>query len=365
MLIYVASALTVFGMAGLALDLGMAYIAKTRLQNAVDAAALDAAKTLDNGLTVADATTNATSTFTTNAAGVDTSSASLSIETSSTYTPFTAGSTPAHYVRVTIANALVRTYLINIFRGTTTLPMGASAVAGPEPTGGTICGAIPLALCGTDNGDTNCTDGNGCYGIPLEVTGEVRLKDSALSPGNYGLVQFGAPGAAALRIGMAGGGENCFDDGGTINTQTGSATGPSEGLNTRFNENTPPLDLDDYPGDRVTTGGTISFPIPTTNYATYSTLLATHVWNNPGGQPKRRVALSPIVDCSTLPLGSSAPANVIGSACIFLTRHVESGGIYKHNVFVEFIDSCRSEGGEPDLDGPGKAIVLYQSTVQG
>ncbi|MFP5305808.1 MAG: TadE/TadG family type IV pilus assembly protein, partial [Gammaproteobacteria bacterium] len=62
-------ALALLGMAGLALDMGMAYIAKSRLQNAVDAAALDGAKVLNDTGSVSAATTAALATFSTNLGG--------------------------------------------------------------------------------------------------------------------------------------------------------------------------------------------------------------------------------------------------------------------------------------------------------
>ncbi|MFZ2406414.1 MAG: Tad domain-containing protein, partial [Methylobacter sp.] len=54
-------------MAGLALDMGHGYLNKTRLQNALDAAALSGAKTLDETTDTAKATTAAQTAFTMNA----------------------------------------------------------------------------------------------------------------------------------------------------------------------------------------------------------------------------------------------------------------------------------------------------------
>ena len=55
--------LAIIGMAGLALQSGHLFVNKTQLQNALDAAALSAAKKLKDGGAVADATAAGRTTF--------------------------------------------------------------------------------------------------------------------------------------------------------------------------------------------------------------------------------------------------------------------------------------------------------------
>ena len=90
------------GVSGLALDMGHTYLMKTRLQNALDAAALSGAKTLQNGEGKDQAAIDAKNTFDINAVG-DMNETGLTpvVEFADTY--FNPGSTlDPKYIRVSL-----------------------------------------------------------------------------------------------------------------------------------------------------------------------------------------------------------------------------------------------------------------------
>src|SRR5512137_2213654 len=96
-------------MVGLATDMGHVVLNKSRLQSTVDAAALAAAKVLDQTGSEEQATTAAHSVFGLNAADqpelliwlVD---SDITVQYSQLLNPFSPGTTPAHYVRVRADN---------------------------------------------------------------------------------------------------------------------------------------------------------------------------------------------------------------------------------------------------------------------
>ena len=70
LILVTVGALALIGMAGLALDLGVTYIAKSRVQNALDAAALRGAKVLNKTRSASLATTAAQADFAANMGGI-------------------------------------------------------------------------------------------------------------------------------------------------------------------------------------------------------------------------------------------------------------------------------------------------------
>src|SRR5688572_27262941 len=101
--------LALLAMAGLALDSGHVILNKSRLQNTVDAAALSAAKVLDDTESEAQATAAAQAVFDANAAGHlelarVMSGADIQVTFSNTLDPWAPGTTPAYYVRVAADN---------------------------------------------------------------------------------------------------------------------------------------------------------------------------------------------------------------------------------------------------------------------
>lgn len=352
LLIFTVALLAVVGVVGLVLDIGMAYLVKTRLQNALDAAALSGAKVIFNG-GAAQATTEATATFATNMAmpGV-----TPIVETSATLDPFVPGSANPRYVRVGVAALPVALRLARVLPGVgESLDVAGFAVAGPISLGGRICGAIPVMLCGAP-GDTDCSDG-ACYGIGnigAEVETTFTGSNSSLNTGNYGFITLNCGnGAACVRQALAGGEDVCFEEGGTVPTEPGQMSGPSQqGLNTRFGEYAGGLSAALYPPDNVT--ASVIF------YNDYRNRQDNpSSWNFPSGVgvAGRRVVMVPIGDCSA-GVNGRTNVQVLGAACAFLTRPANGS-----EIRGQLIPTCRGVGGvppDPDPTGPQK-IVLYQA----
>jgi Flp pilus assembly protein TadG len=359
LILYVATALIMVGMAGMALDLGTAYVTRTRLQNAVDAAALDGAQSLARGLGTVAATANALSTFNLNATNIPNIDAHPpTILTSDSYAAPPAafvspGANPV-FMKVSVDDFPVTTYLVNVFRSTNSMPVSASAIAGPQDLGAP-CG-LPIALCGDSSvADHDCTDGD-CYGIPT-VGGEVHLKSPASGTGFFGLLVTGA-GVNGVNDALAGATVSCNATGATPTTQGGFAGSNTSALNTRFGTavgtyNDPSL----YPPDKVTTQET---------YSSYTAALQGGNWDHPSGQAGRRSFPLPIVDCSGS--GASKPVTVLGHACFFMTQAVPTSGVDAGDVFGQMVPTCLSagSGGTPGGSGGGaQRIVLYLSATAG
>ncbi|MGH8591739.1 MAG: pilus assembly protein TadG-related protein, partial [Gammaproteobacteria bacterium] len=246
--------LAIIGMAGLALQSGHLFVNKTHLQNALDAAALSAAKTLKDGGTVADATNAGRLVFKehqTVGAGDDTflqgelddvdPETELTFEFSPTLVPFAPGATeasthPATFVRAKVlAGGLsMDTWLANVLPGVgDEQSIGGTAVAGPAPVDDCPRGVMPLLMCagapdpGSDESDTECSDGpcygftdtdcsdGACYGFNPPPNGEVCLKNDAPSDSSGG-------GSGRAAGGGGGGGGGAPPSGGCTDFQNGT-----------------------------------------------------------------------------------------------------------------------------------------------
>src|SRR6266702_6067513 len=208
-LVAIAIALVaVLAVAGLAIDVGHVVVNKSRLQATVDAAALSAAKVLDTTGSTTQATTAANNVFALNAAQHPDllavyGSVGKSVEYSNTLLPFSPGTTPLLYGRVTasgfsIAAALTQAVGINTFT------IGANAVAGPSPTIGTACNIAPMMVCG------NTAPG---FGYSVGQITALKLSSgsdgASIGPGNYRLLSLGDTGANVVRQNLAGSYGSC------------------------------------------------------------------------------------------------------------------------------------------------------------
>ena len=389
-------------MAGLALDIGHLMLSKTRLQGAVDAAALAAAKTLDESKSTTQATAAAVQAFGSNAAAAGNSemaanysggngSLKVTVEYSSTLPPFTAGSTTGPYVRVSATGFTLPAWLVQI-AGTTQMTITATAVAGPSPTINTSCNPVPMLACGTASAGAANLWGyslNGPTGLKSSAPG-----NSAVGPGNFQLLQFGAPGGSVVRQNLAGGYASCISTGNTVQTQTGNQTGPTaQGLNTRFgqysgggvSESTDPPDVittGQSPALTLDSSGNVvqgSTVITASNigvlfdYQDYTAQLANPASYNyqpvTSGGPgvfQRRVISVPIGDCTGTANGSSS-VSVLGFGCFFLLQPVIQQGSSDY-VIGQFIGNCDVQGtpGPAPASGPGPYIIqLYHDPASG
>ncbi len=383
-------------MAGLALDGGHMMLNKTRLQNAADAAALTAAKTLDATADEGLATNDALALFAANGAatGNDELGAeytaggiTVSVQFSSTLNPFVPGTGPAEYVRVRAMGFTFPSWLLQVI-GFNNKTVDATAVAGPSPTINNLCNLAPLLACAADP-----SDGPPYYGFEEGTPDVLKIGAGASSDvgaGNFYLIQLGGSGGAVVRENMAGSFNQCFAATDTVPTEPGNTVGPVvQGMNTRFDEYLGPMGGMEsvYPpdvvveapipelyydsatdtitsgegGPVVTTANDISF-----NYADYQQKYATNTYDIQAapvgyGVHERRIVSVPIGDCSGATNGSG-DIPVLGFGCYYLLQPVEQKGNEAH-VYGQFIAACESGGvpGSTPGAGPGPYIIqLYK-----
>lgn len=329
--------------AGWALDFGHVFVDKTRLQNALDATALSAAIAInmDVNKSTSAATSKGIETFNQFKAALGNNElaglngGSLVFEYSKTLVPFSPGTNPPAFVRVTSTNMLaVRPALLRIlsaFSSNITVP--AVATAGPV---GQNCTLMPFFLCADMSPlDTDCSDG-ACYGYTL---GQIYFLDMAgknnYTAGNFGLLNLTGNGANQIKQDLQGNAVNTCQNPG-LNTQTGLTWGPvRDGINYRIDT------LD-------------------TNHNDYFTTTAYTDYVAAGGNYSRVIAV-PFGDCTSMKTGNATLPKV-GTGCVFITQHAAQGT--PQTVDIQFIGSCQQNGAwnpnNPVLNGPYK-IVLYKS----
>jgi len=374
--LFIAGAVVILGMAGIAMDMGHVYLNKTRLQNALDASALSGAKTINNGSSIAQARGDALSTFNAHLEGeFATANLSPNFEFSETLVPFTPGAveSEAKYVRVKINNFQTTTGLSRVLPGVgNSQNISGTAVAGPSPPlgtgGGEVCDIAPLLMCG-DPSDTDCSDGS-CYGYGMGVEEEIELKTHAsnakasdwqVGPGNFQLIELDCgPGGSCVREELAGGYSGCATQGDTVTTKPGNTVGPvAQGFNTRFAEYQGGLSSSDYPSDTVTHNSG-SFWYDDYLDRQQSGLLDQQPVAEGGiGVPMRRVMTVPIGDCNGTANGQGN-VSVLGFGCFFMTQPTSHSG-KTQTVYGQFIENCSAKGsiGE-NPPGPGDGPYLFK-----
>ncbi len=390
--------LVMVGVAGLAIDSSHAFVNVTRMQNALDAAALSAAKSLQiHDRNTAVASNHGAATFVEHLEGEMGSGVTVAFEFSNTLDPFVLTTVNANYVRATSTNHTIGMWFARVLPGVgDTWTIGSTAVAGPSPlAGGQVCDIAPLLVCGDpadptpDNdtlgglpigdGSVQCLkfgagtnagnggggngngnggkggngNGNGGGGVPAVCADQFPDDPDGVGPGNYHLLRLGGSGGNVVRDNLAGGFNSCVNAIGPIDTQPGNLVGPvSQGLNTRFGIYQGSLSASDFPPDLVT-----DEPLTHSQYA------ARYRSEGPfesGGEEFRRVLAVPIADCDGIQNGQST-VNVFALGCYFIQESIGQGG--QNNYIVgELIDDCSASGipGDtaPSLGGP-EIIQLY------
>mgnify|MGYP001821817836 CR=1 FL=1 len=399
--------LAILAVAGLALDGSHALGNKTRMQNTVDAAALAAAKVLDDtdgdiGL----ATAAANSLFSINADGdgnhelndaYDAGDITVTVQYSTTVNPFVPGSPNGPFVRVRATGFDTQTTLSRVL-GIADIPTPATAVAGPSGPLGTgqgsiLCDIAPIAVCEDDLPPA--------FPAAQDVLRVLKPNPGThgdIGPGNYKMLRLDdCSGGACLRQNMAGSYEECLVAGDTVETEPGVSSGPvSQGFNTRFNQyqgaglnpvDFPPdkyvseqdidnpneelkacedpddplteyiyltdspgnnycngFDPDTWPDPQVTTADDIPY-----NYDDYS-------GDPPGTGPEtsagsgweplenRRLLKFPLIQCDGDQNGQST-LYTGDFACFFMVQSLEGGQADgAGNIFGQFIGSCPANG---------------------
>ncbi|KEA65527.1 Von Willebrand factor type A domain protein, associated with Flp pilus assembly [Marinobacterium lacunae] len=296
--------LALLAMAGLALDGGHLLLNKTRLQNAVDAAALSAARTIADfpkdtavGTVHTAAEASALAAFLSNL-GLDdsaelndayaSSGSPLQVQFSTTLNPFVDSATALPYVRVIAQDLQLDVWFLQVV-GMADKPVSASAVAGPIGLNANTCDILPILACGCDtdgtytpdNPDDDCSDSNTYFGYPdndnndVESLGDISViklaggSGSDVGPGNFRLLRLDGTGGDDLRDALAGVGDSCanFGDDSAADTEPGNKSGPvGQGLNTRLGIYQGPVDPTTAPADEVTytyySGSTPAGPTP-------------------------------------------------------------------------------------------------------
>lgn len=368
------SLVVILGMAALALDISNAHLEKTRLQNALDAAALSAAKVLDQtgNTLLADAaghTTFAANTAAPGNAGLGEASASgdltLVLEFSNTLNPFVSGTTPAQYVRARVDNYDVAEWFAPVL-GINDLAIAGTAVAGPSPTIKTACNVVPMMACGTPGEDN--------YGYSRGEVEQLKIgsgTSSEVGNGNFYLIRLdGSSGGADVREAAAGKFDACLTSGedGDIETEPGNTVGPfAQGINTRLGIYNGPVSAAEYPPDWFTDHE----PYDEDDYVAQTTPNFDLDWYlnqyenvnpdaPPTGYPGRRILTMPVGNCDGLANGQSS-VELLGFSCFYMIDRMQQAG--QAVFYGQFKDDCGGSGipGPNPGAGPGPHIIqLYK-----
>jgi len=372
MILVVAGLVAMIAMAGLALDTAHAYLNKTRLQNALDAAALSTAWVLNEGSDVVTAEAAGRATFAEHLEGeLGDANPAVDFEFSATLLPFTPGAIEpdARYVRVRVGAFPMNIWLARVLPGISdSQTVAGTAVSGPSPPLGTgeegeVCDIAPMLVCG-DPGDTDCSD-DACYGYAMNAQTETVLKTNAeasndweVGPGNFQLIQLDCgPGGDCVREELAGGYSGCIDSD-TVTTKPGNTVGPvAQGFNTRFGIYQGGMSSADAPPDVVTAEDIWHEQYQTrTEYGPHD-----EVWVEDGGigVKQRRVMAIVFGDCSAS-VNGQGEVPVLGLGCFFMTRHTSHSGNTQY-VYGQFISECEAAGTiAENPPGPGTGPALYK-----
>jgi hypothetical protein len=362
-------------MIGLATTTGRLVTDKTTLQNALDAAALSAAITVngDPAKKTATATQKGRDTFNTFKAATGNHELSgvqdtdLTFEYSKTLKPFDPKSTPPAFVRVSMNKPLAIPAILLQVLDTFKDPIDIAAVstAGPEPQN---CQLAPIVMCAAMEPspsllpkDPDCSDGF-CYGyqigkiynlLPIEKCNGPNCPDpDRLEAGNFNLVDVGS-GANDVKEALRGTNNLC-----TSGTQTepGYSWGPvKQGIDEKFNSSSP------YGDTQVVEYKNSSYPLPP-GLSPY-----TRYYNQTDGVGNnRRILPVAIADCRGKQNGKS-PLTILGTFCMFLTQQAIQQGSTK-GIMAEIVRSCAQSGpSNPTnsvLNGTYN-IVLYKTQGSG
>jgi len=388
--------LVLVGFTAMSLDSGHMILNNTRLQDVVDAATLNAAQTLDETGSTALADAAVIATLNANAAdiGYQEIDAALQggitpvIDYSNTLVPFTSGSNPPQFVRVTVSSLPLQPWFMQVFGLAKAVTV--SAVSGPtlrDP-----CDVLPLLACGENDpppgGDFGYDEGE------IHVLKIAAGNTHGVGNGNFQLLDFAeGSGGKSIRINTAGGfecGDVSVDDG--AETKPGNTVGPLvDGIDSRFIDDshnhvpTPPffadfevgvpafeLGFEDIngdgfdqsyqdlngnnqgdPGEEVSDTSGLSY-----NHTSYLLDYAgppAHDSNSP--RYERRVVTVPVGECAGN-VNGTGHVDLYGFACFFLLqRPIQHGGAAQ--IYGEFIDP-EEYCGIPDPGNKTTKIVLYK-----
>lgn len=420
--IIVLAAVAMFALlaiSALALDGGHLLLSKSRLQSAVDAAALNSAKTITvGGATHEEARLAAIEALRLNFDSVgygdfsdEVIALGLTIQYSLYPDPFepvdSAVAPDAPFVRVVYRTDQLTTFLGAVYGASKRV--SASAVAGPFRPGDDftenpppeVCKITPLMFCAKGS-DPSSSNGWG-YGNNNHVAlklGAGSSTDESIGPGNFQLIRLDefSSGANDTRDALAGAADVCLTPGEvgnfTVETEPGATIGPvAQGINTRMGEWLGPLrDKAQYPRDKnicqtthlevdsetlqvIAPSATETQPYRHQQYqdhyrqynrspaAQFSNLdnascqnqAAEDDWDGINGIDKRREIAVVIGDCSDT-AGGSTTFEALGIGCFFLTQKVPQGNATEAYIVGEFLLTGCQVGGSTEGSVPDGVI---------
>jgi len=380
------------GIIGFAIDTGHILVNKTRLQNALDAAALSAAITLNgpSNNSVNDATAAGIATFNLfkNAQGngelADVALTEANFFYSDKVSEFFPVNGIGPFVRVSTNALQVNNFFIQVFTGDPSENVGAISTAGPM---GQNCNLVPLVICADvdpvtglmDKDCSNDSDGDGfrdCYGYNMHEESELHTKfcmpkdlackDTALESGNFTLLRWeGDAGKNDIRNSLSGTVNSC-SVGVQLETDPGKAVGPvAQGINDRFNHDTVTEQYDHLSN-------------PTADTPAYTDYLAAQskAIGGDGLIKNNRVVAAPVGDCNGIQQGNTTfdfatdGSGNMAAMCVLIRREVKDTGnntdpdYLKDSIYIEMLDLCpaigKTDPNNPVIYGPFK-IVLFKS----
>lgn len=375
-----ASLLVLVVISAFAIDVNHHRLNATRVQNAVDSAALAAANIVNFGGTVTQGTAEANAILDAAAAAsgnseLDFDNATVNVTYSNDPLTFPDGSFDTDldvYARVSVSGHDLDAFFVDAF-GLNKAVM-ASAVAGPSSSLDEV-NIVPIGVCAGD-------ELSGVYGYLTDTVYALKVGDTDLSEmgnGNYHLLDF-ASGASTIRDALAGNYTATAGVGDTIATKPGASTGPTaQGVNTRLGVYNGGVNSSEFPPDLITQqpatpatldgDGNVVYT-DTYNYDTYEDQVEACI-NGTGtscesnGVAWRRVLMIPIMDCSGKSGGASS-FTVVDIGCFFFLQQAPNNNSGAQTVYGEFVESCVANNGTmgevPSADGVFR-IVLYEDPL--
>ncbi|MDF2154429.1 pilus assembly protein TadG-related protein [Vibrio sp. CAU 1672] len=395
--------LILLGMAAFGIDINNQVLNRTRLQNAVDAAALAGAVVADDSSDVDAAEAAARATLVSFVATSGNNqlirnenfSVSNDGNTSVTFShdlenfvDAASFAPPAGdydiYVRVQVTGMPLTQYLAGVFGIGQTV--SASAVAGRSAAVIESCNLTPIAMCGEPTGSAEDAWGYNPLGYDPNTSTDPTLvhelkvgdqDNTDMGPGNFQLLDFGQDtansGAALVRDALSGAYNGCATIGDTVVTKPGSSVGPvAQGINTRLNDFSGPIKNDGTvlpdkyvrePDVLAESGELYAGDLYYSNYL--QELSACESGGSPcdsasytgdSGERGRRILRVPIVNC-TASTGKSE-FDVLGFGCFFLLQKVDNSG--QAAVFGQFLYECPINNGSTGVDPTDKGFYRIQ-----
>ncbi|ELV8768899.1 hypothetical protein QNE60_000164 [Vibrio harveyi] len=396
--------LILLGVAAFGIDLNHQVLNKTRLQNAVDAAALAGAVAADeNGDVVAAA---AVATATLNNISASDGNSELTFDNSNTSVTFSldratfvdaasfTAPTGAYdvYVRVAVTDIGLTQFLSGLFGINKNI--SASALAGRSAGFVQSCNLTPIAMCGEPTGSAEDAWGYKPANYDPNVDTDPSLvhelkvgdqNNTDMGPGNFQLLDFGQgggnSGAALVRDALSGAYNGCAAIGDTVTTKPGNSAGPvAQGLNVRLNDFSGPIKNDGtvlpdkYVREPDVLAQTDETYAGNLYYANYLQELSacqsggascdSSSYTGNSGLNGRRILRIPIVNCEEST--GKTDFDVLGFGCFFLLQRVSNSG--QSSVFGQFLYDCLINNGSTGVDPTDKGfyrIQLYKDPFSG